>query len=119
MTTPAAPEPLPGADDGPATSARVRAWLGVDADTPAGVAAGDMAAAVNAFIRRFRTEPAAGWDADDVMGATMLAARLTERRHSAAGVLPFGAEGAAYVSRNDPDVALLLRLGPYGELGVG
>jgi hypothetical protein len=59
------------------------------------------------------------WPADVVAGANLLAIRLFSRRNSPAGVAVFGAEGAAYVSRNDPDVAQLLQLGAYTQPRVG
>ena len=44
------------------------------------------------------------------LGATMLAARLHRRRNSPGGIESFVADGAVYVSRQDPDVAVLLRM---------
>jgi hypothetical protein len=81
----------------------------------------DTTAAVNAVVRRWLPVPAEGqpWPADQVVGAVMLAGRIYTRRNSPAGVATFGAEGAVYVQRNDPDVAMLLGLGPYQSLAVG
>jgi hypothetical protein len=59
------------------------------------------------------------WPPRQVLGATMLAVRLYRRRDSPAGVATFGAEGAAYVTRNDPDVAQLLGIGAYAPPRVG
>lgn len=50
------------------------------------------------------------WAADVELGAVMLAARLIRRRNSPAGIESFTTEGAAYVTRRDPDLARLLRL---------
>lgn len=110
------PDPV-AALAGPATAAAVSGWLsGVEADQLSGVTA-----AVNAVVRRWVPVPPDGqeWPADITQGAVMLAGRLWRRRNSPAGVETFGAEGAAYVQRNDPDLALLLRLGPYAAPAVG
>jgi hypothetical protein len=81
----------------------------------------DTVASVNALIRRWVPVPADGqpWPADTVQGATMLARRHYRRKDSPAGVETFGADGAAYVSRTDPDVAMLLQIGPYSPPVVG
>ena len=47
-------------------------------------------------------------------GAVMLAARLYRRRNTPSGVEPFGADAATFVTRTDPDVARLLRIGASG-----
>ena len=44
------------------------------------------------------------------LGMTMLAARLYKRKDTPNGLESFGEWGSSYVSRYDPDVALLLRL---------
>jgi hypothetical protein len=128
-----APTP-PALPDGPATSAAVAAKLG-------GVDVADVdgeVAAVNAMcagrwgkrppVVAYVVDPVTGdqvvsewgdWQADTVAGANLLAVRLYSRRNSPAGVAVFGAEGAAYVSRNDPDVAQLLQLGSYTPPRVG
>ena len=72
-------------------------------------------AAVNVLVPRMATTPPASRD----LGATMLAARLYRRRNSPEGVATFTAEGAVYVQRNDPDVALLLGIGSYAPPVVG
>jgi len=122
-TTPEA-GPLP--DDGPATLDGVKLQLGIDAadvrDDPQLQVRVD---AVNAQVRRWPVaQVAAGqpdWAmaADVVLGANMLAARLYRRKNSPDGVLPFGAEGAVYVQRNDPDVAQLLGLGTWAKPVIG
>lgn len=72
-------------------------------------------AAVNALVPRMaRTPPDAV-----TLGATMLAARLYRRRNSPEGVATFTADGAVYVQRNDPDVAMLLGIGAYAPPVVG
>lgn len=112
---------------GPTSDELVKARLRiVDAVDDAAVAG--VVAAVNQLVRElpisapFDTDPApADWAAGPriVEGATMLAARLFERRNSPNGVAAFGDGGVAYVQRNDPDVALLLRIGPYSKPTVG
>lgn len=81
--------------------------------------------ATNAMLRRYpsasialQTSPAS-WPADFALGAAMLCARLFKRRNSPAGVEAMGQLGAAYVMRNDPDIAQLLRIGSYARPGLG
>lgn len=87
-----------------------------------------IVSAVNRVVRCWPASEAAvadpvaeNWDAapDVVEGATMLAARLWRRKGSPAGVEAMGSLGATYVMRNDPDIALLLQLGPYAGPQVG
>lgn len=59
------------------------------------------------------------WGRDVVLGAVMLASRLHRRRNSPAGVETFNELGAVYVSRRDPDVAMLLGLGEWTRPEVG
>lgn len=109
---------------GPATLAAVKAHLKIT-DTADDTRLDSIVAAVNASIRRWRvaadslaTDPAA-WPFHVVEGATLLAARLFRRKNSPAGVESFGELGAAYVMRNDPDIAMLLRLGSWQTPAVG
>lgn len=122
--------PSPALPPGPATAETVAGRLG-------GVATDDVAdivAAVNAMCagRWGKRPPVAAyaddgvtvaewgaWQPDTVEGANMLAIRLYNRRNSPAGVATFGAEGAAYITRNDPDVAMLLQIGSYAPPQVG
>lgn len=116
--------PTPPAPAGPAAAETVAAWLqgGGSAEDVAAVVA-----AVNAVVRRWCTPsttledgtPVTAWDADVVLGATMLAGRLWRRRNSPAGVESFAGDAAVYVQRNDPDVALLLQMGTYAKPAVG
>lgn len=48
-----------------------------------------------------------------IHAGVMLAARIYRRRNSPAGVESFGELGPVYVSRYDPDLAMLLGLGTY------
>lgn len=57
------------------------------------------------------------WDDDTVLGATMLAARLYERRDSRGGVINIG-ESASYVSRYDSDISRLLRMDSFRKAKV-
>ena len=115
-------------------------WLGINPATPGPDvdAATPVARAVVAFVSSLPivvdgTPPATwdgaagSWDEGTTtqswpepvqLAATMLAARLVRRRNSPQGVAVFG-EGATYVSRNDPDVARMLRIGPFAPPQVG
>lgn len=103
-------------------------WLGLD-PTAAGLdadAAAVVAPAVRGFvdalpaIRRTLTDTGeTAWATSTALGAIMLAARLIRRRNSPAGIEAFTSDAAVYVSRQDPDVAQLLRVGPYAPPRVG
>lgn len=106
-------------DSGPATLPGTKAFLRIgpgDVKDDESILA--TVAAVNALVRSWPVAKvaagAADWTAPNlahvVLGADMLAGRLWRRRNSPAGVEVFGADGPAYVSRNDPDIARLLRL---------
>lgn len=73
----------------------------------------EVVEAVRTLVPTWRERPAAGWAAHHHLGATMLAARLYRRKDSPGGMAEFGTEGAAYVSGNWPDVAMLLGLANY------
>lgn len=109
---------------GPATLPGVKAHLGIT-DTADDDRLTAIVAAVNATVRRLRVAADAAGATDwagaphVTEGATMLAARLFRRKNSPAGVEAFTDLGAVYVMRNDPDIALLLRRGPYAEPGIG
>jgi len=110
MTTPG--------QDGPTSVERVRTMLSLGEDQDAALAG--PVAAVNSLVRGWLKPDADGeWDPRHRWGADLLAARLYRRKDSPAGVLPFGMEGAAYVQRNDPDVALFLEMGAYTAPRVG
>ncbi len=103
--------------DGPATVSAVAGWLSIpDGHDELGYVAA-VVPAVNSFVRRLHGDT--DWSADVVQGAVMLAARLTRRRNSPAGVESFGELGATYVSRYDPDLDRLLGLGAHRRLIVG
>jgi hypothetical protein len=105
---------------GPASAALVATQLSMDGDQAAADKLAATVAAVNSLIARWLNPAADGtWRPEHVLGATMLAARLYRRRNSPEGVATFTAEGAVYVQRNDPDVAMLLGLGSYAPPVVG
>lgn len=119
-------KPLPDlpAADGPSTVGGVKSLLKIgDSRDDDHLTA--VCAAVNAVVRSWPVSAAATGAADwsaapaVVFGANMLAARLFRRRNSPAGVEAFAAGAAVYVQRNDPDVALMLELGPYAAPVVG
>lgn len=119
---------MPFPAEGPTSDDAVKARLHI-ADDRDDAAISGVVAAVNQLVRddvaiaqAFNTDPApADWSAGPriVEGATMLAARLFERRNSPNGVAAFGDGGVAYVQRNDPDVAQLLKIGTYAPPMVG
>jgi hypothetical protein len=112
---------MPQPDAGPATSPGVKGFLKItDTDDDAELA--DIVAAVNAVVRGLPVAvvvDAAAWPANITRGANMLAGRLFRRRATPSGVEAFGVDGVVYVSRNDPDIAMLLELGPYARPAVG
>lgn len=60
------------------------------------------------------------WPDTAVLGATLLASRWFRRGNSPAGVIDLGGPaGVAYVQRNDPDIGMMLGLGPYTPPAVG
>src|SRR5688572_6612680 len=120
---------MPFPADGPATRDQVKEHLSIT-DTVDDAAVDAVVAAVNARVLTWPVSAKADTDppfpdwsdpslADLVQGSVMLAARLFVRRNSADGVAAFGDSGPAYVSRNDPDVALLLQIGAYTVPQVG
>lgn len=111
-------------------TAAALAWLGIPAAStgPDVDAAQLVAPAVVSFVSSVPDLPTVidettgdtKWAAKVRLGATMLAARLVRRRNSPQGVAAFTEQGgAAYVSRIDPDVAQMLRVGPYAAPQVG
>lgn len=113
MTLPAAPV---------TTTEKVKAWSGITGTTH-DLDLDEIVAAVDEFVRGL--ESVARIDAADdwpivagveawpnryALGAKMLAARLNRRKNSPEGVATFTGEGAAYVRRNDPDVAAMFRM---------
>jgi hypothetical protein len=120
MTAPQELEPTQVlAPSGPAEPGRVAAWLSMPGGPDQDVV--DTTAAVNAVVKRWKPTPEAGlpWPDDTVRGAVMLAGRMYRRRNSPGGVEVYGSDGATYVARTDPDVAMLLQIGPYAEPVVG
>lgn len=102
------------------TVERVREYLRLP-DGDATVALTELVDAVTALVASYHAAPAADdeWPPNLQLGATMLAARLYRRRNSPAGVEALGELGPVYVSRNDPDLAQLLKIGRYAPPRVG
>lgn len=107
---------------GPTSVEAVKTHLAIDDDRDDARLA-PIVAAINTQVSEWRVgqNHAEGdaWSPRVVLGATMLAARLFARRNSPAGVEAFNSEGAVYVSRNDPDVGMLLGLGAHQPPTVG
>lgn len=101
------------------TGASVAEWLDLtpptEGDDPDQLE--ELAAAIDLVVRGlpstvklFDRDPAVTWDDRWLRGAKMWAARLHRRRMSPEGVYSLAGDSVAYISRNDPDVAMLLRL---------
>lgn len=111
MTTPTPPPATP-----PTTASAVVEALSMPAGSESEARVADYVAAVNVLVPRMSSAPPEA----QALGAKMLAARLYRRRSSPEGVATFTAgEGAVYVQRNDPDIALLLGIGAYAGPVVG
>lgn len=113
-------------ESGPTSPQAVADHLGMVGPTADELAQLDRSVrAVNRWVRRLPCAQVAldlaDWStADDVVeGSTMLAARIHSRRQTPDGVAPVAGDLAVYVSRNDPDVAMLLQLGPWAPPRVG
>lgn len=110
-----------------------RRWLGSPAGSADDIETPGVAAAAVAWAVGYQlvtdpddTDAVKWWPGADnretptYLGLVMLTARLVRRRNSPGGIEGFGADtGAAYVRRNDPDVAMLLGLDGYRRLVVG
>lgn len=111
-------------EGGPTTVPKVRAYLSMsEADERDAELLTDVVAAINSEVRTWGiaadATDAETWPERIEHGATMLAGRLFRRKGSPAGVESFGSLGAAYVMRNDPDIAMLLKLGSWQRPGLG
>ena len=101
------------------TPGAVETYLGLTAERDA-AELGRVVSAVNSLV----SEWTGLTDEDEIaaniqFGALMLAARVFRRRNSPAGVETLGEMGPVYVSRNDPDLAMMLGLGNYRRPVVG
>lgn len=108
--------------EGPATLPNVKVQLDItDNDDDAKLEF--IIAAVNSQVRTWPVaEQGSGqdqWPVRIQLGAVMLCTRLFRRKNSPAGVESFGSNGAVYVQRNDPDIAMLLGLGNWSAPQVG
>lgn len=109
---------------GPATVEAVKVHLKIAADDVRDDALmAPIVQAVNSLVRSWPVSVGVtvdpGWPGHITLGSTMLASRLWRRRSSPSGVEAFAEQGAVYVQRNDPDVAMLLQLGNYAKPQVG
>lgn len=123
--------PVAGLVAGPATEATVRAILNVeddrdDARLTLNINGANMLVVQLRKVKGFTADVAADadplveWPQDIILGASLLAARWFKRSNSPAGVIDLGGEaGVAYVQRNDPDIGMMLGLGPYSGPAVG
>lgn len=104
--------------DGPATLAGVKTELGIE-DTRSDERLEAKVDAVNSLVAGWpvvaAADGAADWTdhAQAVNGSNMLVARLWQRRNSPLGYEQVGDGLAAYVTRNDPDLAMMLGLGTW------
>lgn len=111
-------------DGGPSTLPAVKEHLGIT-DARDDTTITRKVEAVNALVRAWPCSSLAVGEADwakapaVVEGANMLAARWFRRKGSPAGVESVGTLGAVYVMRTDPDIAMMLGLGPYAGPEVG
>lgn len=107
---------------GPATLANVKVQLAITDDKD-DERLEFIVDAVNSQVRTWPVaESATGadqWPVRVQLGAVMLCTRLFRRKNSPAGVESFGSNGAVYVQRNDPDIAMLLGLGNWSAPQVG
>lgn len=108
--------------EGPATLPNVKVQLAITDDDD-DERLEFIIAAVNSQVRTWPVAES-GVDADQwpvriQLGAVMLCTRLFRRKNSPAGVESFGSQGAVYVQRNDPDIAMLLGLGSWSAPAVG
>lgn len=79
-----------------------------------------VVAAVNSLVTDWKGLAAGDEVAASVrFGSLMLAARVYRRRNSPAGVEALGELGPVYVSRNDPDLSMMLGLGSYRTPMIG
>lgn len=104
------------------TGADVAVWLDLTPPTEESdpEQLGELAAAVDSIIRGLPStlsmfdvaEPPVdyAWDSRWVRGAKMWAGRLHRRRMSPEGVYALAGDSVAYIRRNDPDIATILRL---------
>lgn len=101
------------------TKDKVATYLGLGTRDVEGLEA--VVTAVNGLVSDWLGyhEPAAEVKPQHAHGATMLAARVFRRRNSPAGVEALGDLGPVYVSRNDPDLAMMLGLANYRRPVVG
>jgi len=99
------------------TAANVSAYLGLPATADQAWLA-QCADAATAYVNGLphvvtTADPAPDWAPDTVAGATMLAGRLYQSRNAPLGAAGFDAMGGVVVTRTDPELARLLRIGRF------
>lgn len=128
MTAPDLSAPLVENPGGPTGTTDVIHWAKLEQAGPLDAAERDalvlVVDAVNEKVRRWCDLPV-GADGDvyatasQRLGATMLAARLFDRRDTPGGIVQVLETGTAYVRTSDPDVAMLLGIGRSQKPAVG
>lgn len=96
------------------TAKAVADWTGDDLDHMDAAALNMIVPAVIVTVTKWHGGPDT-WNDRVTMGAIMLASHLYRRRATPGGVAEFGSEGASYVQRHDPQAAMLLGLGGWGQ----
>lgn len=106
---------------GTVTPDEVRSYLGLPATADVAWLT-KCADAATAYVNRLEHvagSTAPGWDADTWAGAVMLAGRLYQSRNAPLGAAGFDAMGGVVISRTDPELARLLRVGRFLPPRVG
>ena len=115
--------PLPTGDPTDLNAVKAQLTIGDDVDdvrlTPYVLAVNVVVSGLPKAARLEQDPPLDEWPADLRLGAAMLGARLWRRRSSPDGIAAFSDQGAIYIQRNDPDIAMLLGLGAWGRPAVG
>jgi hypothetical protein len=97
------------------TTDQVRAFLGIrPADTYDDGALASATDAANDMVQTWRPDLVGvdPWPGRAIQAALLLAGRLYGRRNSVEGLAGYADMGAVPISRTDPDVMVLLELGP-------
>lgn len=112
-------------DTGPATLELVRSQLSIpEGDTSDDARLTQVVDAVNAVVRVLpvvadNADTITTWPANVWLGATLLAARVGKRILNPGGVEAVTNSTVLYTMRDDPEVAMLLKLGDYAPPAVG
>lgn len=96
----------------------VEKWLGENLTTDDKEVMDTVVKAVIATVTKWHGEPKT-WNDRIKTGAIMLAAHLWRRRSSGGNALSaFNTDGAGYIARHDPQAAMLLGLGGWGNVVI-